>query len=39
MQWDMVLLVNLAAPFVAYYLLRDRIEELKKRRAAAKSKS
>lgn len=39
MKWDMVLLANLAAPFVAYYLLRDRIEGLKKRRAAAKSKS
>lgn len=39
MQWDMVLLVNLAAPFVAYYLLRDRIEKLMKRRAATRSQS
>jgi hypothetical protein len=39
MQWEMILLLNLAAPFVAYYLVRDRIEEMKKRRAAARSKS
>ena len=39
MQWEMILLLNLTAPFVAYYLVRDRIEEMKKRRAAARSKS
>ena len=39
MQWEIILLLNLAAPFVAYYLVRDRIREMKNRRAAARSKS
>jgi hypothetical protein len=30
MQWEMILLLHLAAPFVLYYVIRDRIEELKK---------
>ncbi len=28
MQWGIVLPLNLAAPFVAYYLVRDRIAEI-----------
>ncbi len=39
MEWQMVLFLNLAAPFVAYYLVRDRIEQMRKKRAAARSKS
>ena len=36
MQWEMILLLHLAAPFVLYYVIRDRIERLKKRAVAGR---
>jgi hypothetical protein len=39
MQWEMILLLYLAAPFVLYYVIRDRIEELKKKRSEARQRS
>jgi len=39
MQWEMILLLHLAAPFVLYYVIRDRIEELKKKRSEAKQQN
>lgn len=39
MQWEMILLLHMAAPFVLYYVIRDRIEGLRKKRAQAKSKA
>jgi len=39
MQWEMILLLHLAAPFVLYYVIRDRIEAMKKKRAEAKNRS
>jgi hypothetical protein len=39
MQWEMVLLLHIAAPFVLYYVIRDRIEERKKKRLAARNRA
>jgi hypothetical protein len=36
MQWEMILLLHMAAPFVLYYVVRDRIQELKRKRAEAR---
>jgi hypothetical protein len=38
MQWEMILLLHMAAPFVVYYVARDRIERCKRKRAAARPK-
>jgi hypothetical protein len=38
MQWEMILLLHMAAPFVVYYVARDRIESCKRKRAAARLK-
>lgn len=38
MQWETILLLHLAAPFVLYYVIRDRIEEMKKKRTEARQK-
>ena len=34
MEWELFLLLLMAAPFIAYYLVRDRIQGLKRRIAA-----
>jgi hypothetical protein len=39
MQWEMILLLHLAAPFVLYYLIRDRIEGFKRKIVQARSRS
>ena len=38
MQWEMILLLHMAAPFVLYYVVRDRVEECRRKRAAARLK-
>ena len=38
MQWEMILLLHMAAPFVVYYVARDRIDRCKMKRAAARLK-
>jgi hypothetical protein len=35
----MILLLHLAAPFVLYYVIRDRIEQRKRKRAEAKNRA
>jgi hypothetical protein len=35
MQWETILLLLLAAPFVLYYLIRDRIVGMKKKAGAS----
>lgn len=39
MQWETTLLLHLAAPFVIYYLICDRIQQMKRKRAEAKQKA
>lgn len=39
MQWEMILLLHMAAPFVLYYVVRDRIEKRKRKRAESRSRS
>ncbi len=39
MQWETILLLLLAAPFVLYYVIRDRIEGITKKRTEARQKS
>jgi len=33
MQWETILLLLLAAPFVLYYVIRDRVEGMTKKKA------
>ena len=39
MQWEMILLLHLAAPFVLYYVIRDRIEGCRRRREQARNRA
>jgi hypothetical protein len=39
MQWETILLLLLAAPFVLYYVIRDRIEGIVKNKTAARQES
>jgi hypothetical protein len=39
MQWEMILLLHMAAPFVLYYAIRDRIHQRKRKRAQAKNRA
>jgi hypothetical protein len=39
MQWEMILLLHLAAPFVLYYVIRDRIEGFRRKKAQDRNRA